>query len=198
VNPPRLPLHIVKLGGSLLAWPDLPRAINSWLTAQPPAIRVFLCGGGPFADSIRQADHDFALGEEASHWLCVDCLALTARLLAKLVSASTLITDFGELQKQIAAGQSGPLMIFDPCDFLQHHEVRQIGSPLPHTWQATSDSIAARLAEVLAADELVLLKSAAPTAGDLTKLAVAGYVDPYFPEAARNVRHVRCINLRDL
>jgi aspartokinase-like uncharacterized kinase len=195
VKPPRSLLRIVKVGGSLLAWPELPQALERWLAAQPPAIHVLLCGGGGFADCIRQADHNFTLGEEASHWLCIDTLALTARLIAQLVPAGLFIATFGELQKRIATAQSG-LIIFDPREFLQFHEAQLPGTPLPHTWQATSDSVAARLAEVFAADELVLLKSAAPTVDDLAKLVVGGYVDPHFPEAARNVRRVQYIDLR--
>jgi aspartokinase-like uncharacterized kinase len=77
---------------------------------------------------------------------------------------------------------------------------------LPHPWQATSDSIAARLAEVLAAD-LVLLKSAnppvkRPEVGDratwLAELAAREYVDAWFPQAAASIRRVEMVNLRNL
>jgi aspartokinase-like uncharacterized kinase len=80
------------------------------------------------------------------------------------------------------------------------------GCRLPRSWQATSDSIAARVAEVLSAD-LVLLKSAGPPReifpeGDRAKvfanLAAAGYVDQHFPRAAAAVRAVEIVNLRGL
>ena len=69
--------------------------------------------------------------------------------------------------------------------------------PLPHSWDVTSDSIAARLAVLAGADELVLLKSGLP-AGSLTlaQAAETGYVDRYFPVAAAGVPRVRCVNLR--
>jgi hypothetical protein len=69
--------------------------------------------------------------------------------------------------------------------------------PLPRTWDVTSDSIAARLAALLDADELVLVKSCLPT-GELTPGVVAqrGYTDRYFPRAVAGVRVVRCVNLR--
>jgi len=67
---------------------------------------------------------------------------------------------------------------------------------LPADWRVTSDSIAAWLAERLQADELVLLKSRLPQASDLSAAVREGYVDPYFPTAARG-RTVRCVNLRE-
>jgi aspartokinase-like uncharacterized kinase len=58
---------------------------------------------------------------------------------------------------------------------------------LPANWSVTSDSIAGRLAIALGADELALLKSVSPpvnrdTAHWLSELAVAGYVDSFFPK----------------
>lgn len=196
MNPPRPPPRVVKVGGSLLEWPELPRAMERWLAAQPQTIHVLLCGGGKWADAIRQADRNFSLGEEASHWLCIEALTLTAQFLSAIVPAATFVRTLAELRERVDAGNPG-VIGFDPREFLQFHEEKLPGTPLPHTWQATSDSIAARLAEVLSADDLILLKSSAPPAADLPALAAAGYVDSHFPVAARNIRRVQCINLRD-
>jgi aspartokinase-like uncharacterized kinase len=195
MNGSRLPLRVVKVGGSLLDWPDLRSALDRWLAGQPAATCILVCGGGPFADAIRRADSVFDLGEEASHWLCIECLGVSTNLLAAIVSSGRHVLTWDDLQSGILTPQPD-LIVFDPREFLKTHEPHCPGTPLPHTWQVTSDSIAARLAEMLAADELVLLKSADPPGGDLTELAAAGYVDAHFPVAARHLPQMRFVNLR--
>jgi hypothetical protein len=49
---------------------------------------------------------------------------------------------------------------------------------LPHTWDATSDSLAARVAKIAPAERLILLKSVDPPAD--WQSPSAGYVDPLF------------------
>ena len=69
---------------------------------------------------------------------------------------------------------------------------------LPHTWEVTSDSIAAHIAEILCANELVLLKSAPLAKSCAThEAAEQGYVDAFFPQAAARASKIRCVNLRD-
>ena len=194
--PTPLPVRVVKVGGSLLrhqpeaqakesAAQELPAALARWLAQQPPAVNVLIAGGGEFADVIRRADAAHGLGDEAAHWLCVDVLSVSARLLGALVMVS-VVTRLEEIPCSIPS-----LCIFDPAPFLRASEPLQFLHPLPHTWAVTSDSIAARIAQHLAASELVLLKSCLPAKG------VAGYVDEYFPIAAANLARVRCVNLRD-
>jgi hypothetical protein len=71
-----------------------------------------------------------------------------------------------------------------PSRFLQQVEPWAAGTRLEVGWHVTSDSIAARVAECLAATRLTLLKSAAWPAdvrpGDWVAAAAAGYVDEQF------------------
>ena len=78
-------IRVVKVGGSLLDWPLLPRALQQWLSQQPPAFNVLVAGGGELTDLIRQADRSFRLGDERSHWLCIDAMSISAQILAAVV-----------------------------------------------------------------------------------------------------------------
>src|SRR5581483_9101616 len=128
------------------------------------------------ANVVRKADRDFGLGEEVSHWLCVDAMSINARVLAGAMPRRTLVSGYADLKADTARMRPN-VVIFDPGEFLAEHESRLPGRPLPHDWTVTSDSIAARVAEILAADELMLLKSSDPPAATLNDLAAAGYVD---------------------
>ena len=94
------------------------------------------------------------------------------------------------------AAEHDVLTVCDSEQFLRDVEPHAAGRPLPAGWQVTSDSIAARLAEVLAADELVLLKSIDPPSATWQQAAREGLVDAYFPEAVQPLATVRWINLR--
>src|SRR5687768_13820425 len=89
-----LPMRVVKVGGSLLALTDLPTRLRGWLAAQPPAINVVIAGGGPLAAAVRQWDERFQLGEETSHWLCVDVLDVSTRLISGLLPTSSFSEDW--------------------------------------------------------------------------------------------------------
>jgi aspartokinase-like uncharacterized kinase len=188
-------VRVVKLGGSLLDWPSLPSALQDWLANQTAAFNVLIPGGGALADAIREADQLFSLGQETSHWLCIDVLAVSAKIVAAIIPNARHISTYDQLQAETAA--PGPAtIIFDPAEFLRHHEPRLAGSGLPRNWTVTSDSIAARLAQVLPADELVLLKSCDPPATSLSDLAIAGYVDAHLPKMEPGRTALRLVNLR--
>jgi aspartokinase-like uncharacterized kinase len=69
-------------------------------------------------------------------------------------------------------------------------------APLPHTWDVTSDSIAAWIAARWSADELVLLKSTGMNPGITPDHARRdGLVDGHFPQVAAKVPCVRWCNL---
>jgi aspartokinase-like uncharacterized kinase len=192
-------VRVVKVGGSLFDWPELPDALRSWLAREPPALNVLLAGGGELAEAIRRADATLHIGEEAAHWLCIDALSITARLLAGLIGGEWfLVHKLAVLKERIAVG-SRETVVFDPREFLVHDEPGLPGEALPRNWSVTSDSIAARLAVLIGAEELVLLKSAdAPPSLLLSDFATAGYVDRYFPQAMAEAKvRLSMLNLRN-
>lgn len=189
--------RVIKLGGSLLSLPDIGATFESWLAEQSPAQDVIVAGGGDLADAIRRIDAMHPLDVELAHWLCVDTLAITARLAAQLLPGTTHIARWEELVERLLVDDRPGKFILDPGDFLRRAEPQLPGEPLPIGWQVTSDSIAARLAAALDADELVLLKSApAPNPPLRRQAAKIGLVDTHFPTAADSVKRVRVVNFR--
>ena len=190
------PVRVVKVGGSLFEWPLLPAALTKWLESQPPAANVLIAGGGALADAIRQADATFHLGDERSHALCLEIMGVTARMLADLLEGrAPLVSD---LESIASAPRSTSWFTLDVRGFMLQQEPQLKGDRLPHTWAATSDSIAARVAVALAADELVLLKSSDPPGDNsCAQLAASGFVDQCFPKVAGDFRGaIRLVNLR--
>ena len=188
------PRRVIKLGGSLLTMAGLPAAFSRWLDRQPPAPNLLLVGGGALVDALREIDRHNSLSEEAAHWASIAAMSATARVAAAVLPAARLVTGLDDAADWVGGGN---LAVLDPLEFLQSHEPHCPGVKLPHCWEATSDTIAARVATILKAGELVLLKSSLPARGAaLAEMAEAGYVDPLLPKFAAPLRRVRFVNLR--
>ena len=188
-----IPRHVLKLGGSLLDQADLIARFRQWLTRQEPAERLLIVGGGDLAESIRRADRLHGLGDEASHWLSVRTMAIHAEMLKALLPEARWCASVRSLMNQAA---SPGLVIVDPWYFVHDEEPKLSPTPLPASWDVTSDSIAARLTSLVGAEELTLLKSALPAKGHtIDEAAEAGYVDRFFPQAVDGLAVVRAVNL---
>jgi aspartokinase-like uncharacterized kinase len=178
---------LIKIGGSLYHCPDLSAISGAWAKLAEAHRLLLLPGGGPFADQVRAADVHFKLSDKAAHWMAILAMDQYAYLLADLIPQAALVHD---LTSAAAACAAGRLAILAPSALL-----RQL-DPLPHSWQITSDSIAAWLAKYSDIQLLVLLKSVAgayqpePSGSSITLLgrisraALADYdlVDPCFAQ----------------
>ena len=185
----RMFLRVAKVGGSLFDVPDLPTRLRCWLDRQPGA-NVLIAGGGPFADVVRRVDATLSIGDSAAHRLAIDAMQMSARLLAELMPEAELLHSLADARERVAGGGS---IVLDPTETLHSPNCR-----LPHSWDVTSDSIAAYVAGELQADEFVLFKSM-PLPANLNRwqAAESGLVDNYFEQAAADFASVRWINLRD-
>lgn len=182
-------VRVIKLGGSLLAWPEWPRALRAWLAAQPPASNLLIVGGGTRVDAVRQLDRTTNLPASEAHWLAIGAMSRSARQAAEQLPEARIVYRPQDVQSRAW------LQILDVQAFMEAD--RGGANPLPEDWRTTSDSIAARVASRICASELVLLKSAPPGEGaNLAELSAAGYVDPWFPIAAAGLA-VRLIGLRN-
>lgn len=188
--------RVIKLGGSLLEPGDpwAPR-LTEWIARQPPAENLLVVGGGKLADAVRSVDRVKPLDESQAHWLCVRAMAIHSERVARRLGSASLLSNVGALR---AGAAQQRLVVIDPWRFMRFEEPRFVAESLPASWEVSSDSIAARLAEIVSAAELVLMKSVLPPAsGPLADLASIRYVDSWFPRAALRQQRIRCVNLRD-
>ena len=191
----RTAILVTKVGGSLFGYEQMPERVHAWRERQPPGMTIFIGGGGDLVRPLRTAHERFGLNEESSHWLAIRAMTVTSRLLAKLLDVE-LVERF-EVIQQLASTRRMAACVLDVEEFLRQREPGLPGCRLPCDWSATSDAIAARVAEVLSADELVLLKSVAyPAATTLQGAADLGLVDGHFPTAVAGVARLRWVNLR--
>ena len=189
---------VLKVGGSLLDWAELPVRLAGLLEARrasyPEERPVLIAGGGTAADLVRALDRVHRLGDSTAHELAIHALDFTARLLAALLPGTTPV-DRLEALGSVWIDGGVPVLVPGPI-------LAQIDPPgrecLPRSWDVTSDSIAARIAVHLDADRFILLKSAAlPPGTRRDDASRRGWVDPMFPHVVRALQSVEYLNLRD-
>ncbi len=185
---------VVKVGGSLLDWNELPSRLSQFLTELANPRIVLIVGGGRAADFVRELDRVHSLGDSPSHHLAIRALDLTAHGLASLLPGLVVVHRESELRRVWASGRRPVLA---PRLMLER-DARDSDDPLPHSWDVTTDAISARLAILLGASELILLKSTSvPEGADRHEAARLGLVDPSFPTISRALSRVRYRNLRE-
>ena len=187
-----MPLVVYKLGGSLLDLPDSAGRLRSVLAQRPATDPLLIVGGGAAADLVRQWDQRHQLGEERSHWLALQAMQFNAELLRALLPEAELAATREDVAAVLARGNL-PLLN-------AHTLLRQVDcepDALPHTWDSTSDSVAAWVARRWQAVELVLLKSCdLPQGLSVHDAAQAHLVDAAFPNQAAGLPRVSWCNLR--
>ena len=181
-------LRVVKVGGSLLDRDDLADRLRRWLAEDREVVSLLVVGGGRRVDLLRAHRQQFT--DIEAHWLAIDAMLANARTLQEQLPEAAWLQRTHDLRAAVAR-----LLVLNPMSFMQQDDPRHPNGALPANWNVTSDSIAARAAELAEADELILLKSASPPAyGSFDELAATGYVDTYFPTAVGNFASVRFVN----
>jgi 5-(aminomethyl)-3-furanmethanol phosphate kinase len=157
---------VVKVGGGLLGTAGAFDLVIDALTTFRPGRRLLVIpGGGPFADAVRQMFRRVKIGADAAHWMAVLGMDQYAHALAARVPGAALVEQREDIAAALTAGQ---LPVLAPYRWLK------TADPLPHSWDVTSDSIAAWFAGALGARRVVLIKPASGR-GEARRL-----VDPAF------------------
>jgi aspartokinase-like uncharacterized kinase len=183
---------VVKVGGSLYDLPDFGSRLQRWLEGLLDDPVLLVPGGGQLVDVLRDLDRKHCLGEDTSHELALRMLAVNAHFLAALVQRGVVVD---LLLACSAVWDRHGIPILDCYTFLCAEGERDTN--LPHSWDATSDSIAAYVARRAGARRLVLLKSTDdPTNGDWIEAARLGIIDPWFARIVGRDVSVEVVNLR--
>ena len=167
---------------------------------------MIVVGGGQVVEAVRDLDRCHDLDANLCHWTCVDLLESTAELAAKILGGLPVIDSLDQLRE---AETLSPVIVRVSA-FYRRDSRANWG--LPETWETTTDSLAACLAQAVGASELVLLKSCgeseslvAAGAGygaehrhvKLNAWSDAGWVDDAFSLCARDIPQIRMVDLRN-
>lgn len=140
---------VCKIGGSL-SRPEILAPLLKTLEAIGFEYRILVVpGGGAFADLVRAEASTFQLEETASHWMAILAMDQYGYLLADLGQATRTVRTLTEIEEAI---HDGALPILLPSTLLLEVD------PLPHSWDVTSDTIAAYIAARFEARILAILK----------------------------------------
>jgi 5-(aminomethyl)-3-furanmethanol phosphate kinase len=159
---------VVKLGGGVLESVEAADAVLRALRAAAQSCRLLVVpGGGPFADVVRDIDRRFGLSDDAAHWMAVLAMDQYAHLITGRLADAEMVSEPREIAGAIDAHR---IPVLAPWRWLRATD------PLPHSWDVTSDSIAAWVAGCVGARRLVLVKPGGVQASDAA-------VDRYFARA---------------
>lgn len=107
---------------------------------------LFVIGGGEFANLIRKYDNEIEFSEDVTHETAIDAMDI----LAKLLNDKLAFTDICyTIEEAIGISDLNKIPIMICSDILKENE------PFAHSWDVTSDSIAAYIASLLDAKLLI-------------------------------------------
>jgi len=165
-------MWIIKIGGSLQDSDCLQPWLDAILTHGRGRV-VLVPGGGRFADAIRLAQRRFGFDDAEAHRRAIRAMEEYAAYLCDRAPQLVPVQNGNEMEQALAAAR---VPVWLPC-------AMSLSDPaLPASWDVTSDSLALWLAQKLAAEGLVLVKSVAvDDLRPLDELAGDGVIDTFFP-----------------
>ena len=148
----RARISVIKIGGALASIPGALAAVCDGVAAAGRiAPLAIVPGGGPFADAVREFGRRHAVSSDAAHWMAMLAMDQYAHVLLECIAGSVLVEEAAAV---LARVDPVGIAILAPYRWMRAADV------LPHSWDATSDSVAAFVAGALDAARLVLIKAA--------------------------------------
>ncbi len=181
---------VFKLGGSLLNLPDLTERLLA-VIRQTSAKPLLVVGGGAAADLVRRWETIHRLDSSTTHWLAIRAMEFNERLIESLLPEAVSIASPTEAER---VWNQGGIALLNAFDWLKAE--RKLEASLPHSWDVTSDSIAACAAIGFRATGLMLLKSVDGPAG-FASFDTLGepLVDAHFHRLAPRLPRIAWCNL---
>lgn len=142
-------MWVIKLGGSLLGAPELLHWLALLVKFGDGKV-VIVPGGGLFANTVREAQQISNAGDEVAHKLALLAMDQLGLLLASM--NPDLVTASSELELAERGWQHRGI-VWLPS------KMALADTSIPQSWQVTSDSLSAWLANKLGAEQLILVKS---------------------------------------
>jgi len=139
---------ILKVGGSLAEDPVSLATLCQKLSALAKAYRILIVpGGGKFADTVRKFYKVYGLSNIVAHKMAILAMDQYGFFLSDITPNSYVSYSL----KEISNSAKGKLPIFLPSKLMFRED------PLEHSWDVTSDTIAAYIAGLLHAEKLILV-----------------------------------------
>ena len=183
---------VLKLGGSLLAIPDLMNRLEAVICRLRPSPVLIVPGGGAAADIIRDLDQKLQLSLEKAHRDAIAAMSHNAALLCRLNKSLRLVRNYEEALQVWSECHAA---VLDADSFLFSQPDNNTEDSLPASWDITSDSIAGWTARLWQADRIILAKSCDAPETNLSALCLLGMIDRAFATSVGLVR-TEWLNLR--
>jgi len=139
---------VLKVGGSLADDPASLASLCQELSVLAKAHGILIVpGGGEFADTVREFDKTYSLSNMVAHKMAILAMDQYGFFLSDITPNSYVSHSLEEISNSV----KGTLPIFLPSKLMFREE------PLEHSWDVTSDTIAAYIAGLLHAEKLILV-----------------------------------------
>lgn len=140
---------VIKVGGSL--FPEnaikLCEAIKDLNNSNQIPIKILIvCGGGIFANKIRDYNKNLQFSNKANHKSAILCMDIIGTLLADKIDGFETVKS---IEKAEIVIDQGMIPVIIPSDIMECQD------PLENSWRVSSDSIALYLSNLLKAKLLI-------------------------------------------
>lgn len=139
---------VVKIGGSLLNFPDILQEIVNQIEYLSDYYKVVIIpGGGIFSRIVKKIQDLHNLNNEVTHWMAIKAMEVYGVMLQHLMRNSIICDEI-----ECVKNSSSRIVILQPFKILKEF------NELPKSWNITSDSISVYITKLLNYDLAVLVK----------------------------------------